>query len=231
MDMKGITCYCVSHNWGMHMIKCRLITLIFGVVFLFTSCASTYRVEVTGYENPAYTNALLPGKTISIVLNPQAANPLLEKEVAFNIARLLRKEGYQVLEEEGTDFRLTFNYGMDRGPVLTDSVRRPRRIDIYDPDTGKTHYTTVDTYQPYSVQSFTRFLSIRVQDVRGTDSIEKTQVVWAADTVSEGTSSDLREALSYLLVATFRFFGKDTGKAVTVTLNRDDLQVRRLNER
>ena len=81
----------------------------------------------------------------------------------------------------------------------------------------------MNTQEPYAVQSFTRSLSVRVQDMQGTDSIGKTQAVWAADTVREETSSDLREALDHLLVATFRFFGKDTGKAVTITLNRDDL--------
>jgi hypothetical protein len=162
--------------------------------------------------------------------NPEAANPLLEKEVAWKITKLLQEKGYRVLETDRADFHLTFSYGMERGSVHTRSVRRPRRIDVYDPDTGKTHYTTVETYQPYSVQSFARTLSIRVHDMRTQGSRQGSHIVWAADTISEGPSSDLRQTLNYLLVATFQFFGKDTGKAIPVTLDEDDSQVTRLDK-
>ena len=38
------------------------------------------------------------------------------------------------------------------------------------------------------------------------------------ESVSEGTSSDLRYLINYLLVATFEYLGQDTGKAVRVRL-------------
>ena len=44
--------------------------------------------------------------------------------------------------------------------------------------------------------------------------------VWVGEAQSVGASSDLRTVLNYLLVADFKEFGKNTGKAVTVEIRR-----------
>ena len=49
--------------------------------------------------------------------------------------------------------------------------------------------------------------------------------VWVGEARSVGTSSDLRQVLNYLLVADFKEFGKNTGKAVTVEINADNPEV------
>ena len=42
--------------------------------------------------------------------------------------------------------------------------------------------------------------------------------VWVGEAHSLGTSSDLRSVLNYLLVADFKKFGQNTGKAVTMEI-------------
>jgi hypothetical protein len=160
--------------------------------------------------------------------HPNAGNPLLEKEVATKIGRLLEQQGYRSSSPEKADFRLTFSYGMDRGPVRIESIRRPQTVRTYDPDKTTTSYSTVDTYQPVSIQYFVRSLAVRVFDARKLRESGDAEVVWAADTLSEGTSADLRETLNYLLVATFEHFGQDTGKAIRMELTPGDSRIIRI---
>jgi hypothetical protein len=49
--------------------------------------------------------------------------------------------------------------------------------------------------------------------------------VWVGEARSVGTSSDLRTVLNYLLVADFREFGRNTGKAVTMEIRADNPEV------
>lgn len=200
-----------------------LLCLIFGIA----GCAA-YHVDVTGYLDPEHPPSLNPGKTVFVVQNEKADNPLLEKEVASKIARLLQQKEYRLSAPEDADFRLVFAYGMDIGPLRVKSFtrREPDRTDVvyrYDDETGKSSWQTVTipgpiSYQTYSVRNYTCFLSIRVIDARKFRQSGEVEVVWAADTVSEGGSSDVRDVLNYLLVATFEYFGQDTGKAVRVKL-------------
>jgi hypothetical protein len=209
------------------------------LIAIFASCATL--VDVTGYLDPAHRTFLVPGKSVSVVQNPNADNPLLEKEVASKIARLLEQQGYNLSTSEDADFRLTFNYGMGRGPLHTGTIRhhkpgRTETIRSYDPHSGTWSSQTVNipgstSYEPYSVQYHTRSLSIRVFDARKFRESGQKEVLWAADTMSEGESSDLRDVLNYLLVATFEHFGKDTGQAVRVKLTPADSRVRHLKEK
>ena len=49
--------------------------------------------------------------------------------------------------------------------------------------------------------------------------------VWVGEAHSVGASSDLRTVLNYLLVADFKEFGKNTGKAVTMEIEAQDPEV------
>ena len=45
------------------------------------------------------------------------------------------------------------------------------------------------------------------------------QTVWVGEARSTGTSTDMRVAINYLLLADFQQFGQNTGKAVGVEIN------------
>lgn len=203
--------------------------LFLGLILGATSCA-TYRIDVTGYLDPARPPSLVPGKTIFVVQSPEADNPLLEREVASKIAKLLKEKGYPLSPAEDADFHLVFRYGIGRGPLHTGFIPRPQDIRAYDPYSKTWYYETVYRYEPYSIQYLTRSLSIRVIDAHKLRESGQTEVVWAGDTVSEGESRDLRSVIDYLLVTTFDYFGKDTGRTVQTTLAPTDLRVIRLRE-
>jgi hypothetical protein len=56
----------------------------------------------------------------------------------------------------------------------------------------------------------------------------KSRTVWVGEARTTGTSPDLREVLSPLLIAAFEQFGKNTGRALSTRIKQNDPQVREL---
>ena len=70
-----------------------------------------------------------------------------------------------------------------------------------------------------------KHLTLRVADAARTRMDQKEHILWVGETFSADQSSDLRYDIDYLLVATFRYFGQDTGKQVKVSIDRDNPEV------
>jgi hypothetical protein len=186
---------------------------------------------VNTFAAPAQVGPLAPGKSVLVVWNPQAANPLLEREVADRIAALLAERGYTQSTVADADFYLVFGYGIGPGPLHT------AVLPVYHPGGVATVYGDVNatvqlpgswSYVPYTVATNTRVLTIRVADGPRFRDTRQVETVWAADTVSTGKSGDLRNVLNYMLVATFDYFGGNTGRAIQLELSTEDDRVRRL---
>lgn len=202
----------------------RLAACLSAMLIVFSSigCVVRYNVDVNGYRAPSPSAALAPGAKVFVVADPNAANPLLEREVAQKIGILLEGRGYDSVPPEGADYYVVFGYTIGSGPTVTGvlPVVRPggtATVNTY--GSGGYSYSTVNlpsttSYVPYSKTLNTRVLILRVVDARKYQATQQVDVVWAGDTVSSGSSSDLRNVLNYMLVATFEHFGQNTGKAV-----------------
>jgi hypothetical protein len=204
-------------------------------ILLISSC-TTYKINVNGYLNSDCPFDLQPDSSFYIAHNPSASNPLLEKEVASKIGKILRDKGFRLAAQEKADFHILFNYGIDRGPLKIGTIthREPastKSVYTYNYSTGKYDWVQVEVpgsekEETYSVQNYTRSLSIGIIDAERSIKSGKSEVVWMGETVSEGTGSDLRDVINYLLVATFDYLGQDTGKAVRVRLIRGNPRVK-----
>lgn len=211
----------------------RFIIAAFSIL-LISSC-TTYKINVNGYLNPDCPFDLQPDSSFYIVHNPSASNPLLEKEVASKIGKILQDKGFRLAAQDA-DFHILFNYGIDRGPLELGTIthRKPastKNVYTYNSSTGKYDWVQVEVpgsekEESYSVQNYTRSLSIGIIDAARSIKTGKSEFAWMGETVSEGTSSDLRDVINYLLVATFDYLGQDTGKAVRVRLIRGNPRVK-----
>lgn len=196
---------------------------------IISSC-TTYKINVNGYLNSDCPFDLQPDSSFYIVHNPSASNPLLEKEVASKIGKILRGKGFRLTAGGEADFHILFNYGIDRGPTKVGTITRrepssTKSVYTYNYSTGKYDWVQVQVpgskkEETYSVQNYTRSLSIGIIDAKRSKRSRQSDVVWLGETVSEGEDSDLRDVINYLLVATFDYLGQDTGKAVRVRLSR-----------
>lgn len=212
-----------------------LTMLVIGLCFSGCSSVPTYTIKVNGYTDPGAPGLIQPGGSFCIIENQEAKNPLLEKEIKEKINKLLLTHGYPITTFDKADYCLFFAYGMGE----------PRSVIATSPD----YYGSIGWGGGYgwggwggwggpavsigipwggSVDSATlydRWLLIKVVDGPVYRTQKTSPPVWVGEARSVGTTSDLRLVLNYLLVANFKEFGKNTGKAVTVTIDADNPEV------
>lgn len=196
---------------------------------ILAGCAATLPVSVNGYTDPAVAVSIPPGSRFCVAENPQAQNPLLEREIKAKLERLLTRKGYGVVPCEQADFVLLFTYGI--GPGASRTLISPEwgfglgagrywhgGYVFFWP--GFTTYSTAALYE--------RWVLLNVVSGRDFREQKTTRPLWVGEARSSGTQADLRQAVDPLLVAALEKLGRDTGRAVTVELREDDPRLRDL---
>jgi hypothetical protein len=217
-----------------------LALIVIGLCFLGCRSASTFTIKVNGYTDPGTPGLINPGGSFYIIENQEAKNPLLEKEIIGKITKLLEVRGYSVTTLEKADYCLSFAYGMGE----------PRSVSTTTPDYygsigwgggygwggwGGWGGPAVAVGIPwggstYSANLYDRWLLIKVVEGRAYRTQKTSPPVWVGEARSLGTSSDLRQVLNYLLVADFKEFGKNTGKAVTLEIDANNPEAASLTQ-
>ena len=209
-----------------------LAMIVVGLCFSGCSTATTFTIKVNGYTDPGTPGPVKPGGSFCVIENQEAKNPLLEKEINGKITKLLEVRGYSVTTLDKADYCLFFAYGMGE----------PRSVNVTTPDYyggfgwgwgggyGGWGGPAVSIGIPWggaadSTTLYDRRLLIKVVEGSAYRTQKTSPPVWVGEAHSVGTSSDLRLVLNYLLVANFREFGKNTGKAVTVEINENNPEV------
>ncbi len=210
-------------------MKKTLIALVILVAgCCLSGCGPTlYHVNVNGYTDPAAPTQLAPGGSFFVIENQQAQNPLLEKEIAGKINKLLTNKGY----DAGP---------LRPGPVLPVLLLRRRAgTRRQRGHAGLLHLLRLRprgrhrlARQPLCVWRALLLLLPRpgeplrplAADQCGGRQIlsgnkGQFQTVWVGEARSTGASTDMRLAINYLLLADFQQFGQNTGKAVGVEIN------------
>jgi hypothetical protein len=196
-----------------------------------SSCAAySYNVKVNGYTDPTGPGLVRPGGSFFVMENPDAKNPLLDKEIKGKLHQLLITRGYAVSTFEKADYYLFFGYGMGE----------PRSVSAAAPDYyggfgwgvgygwGGPAFAIGVPYGTFSADTATlydRWLLVKVVEGPAYRTQKASRPVWVGEARSVGASSDLRTVLNYLLIADFKEFGKNTGKAITVELKAQDPEV------
>jgi hypothetical protein len=208
-----------------------LAGLAMGLWLSGCSTASLVTVRVNGYTDPGSPAQLQPGGAFFVMENQGAKNPLLEREIKEKLHKLLLTRGYPTTTYEKADYYLFFGYGMGE----------PRSVagggaDYYGGwgwgfgfgGPGPGGYIMVGpsaAYAPNPAIIYDRWLLINVVDGPSYRHQKASQPVWVGEARSVGSSSDLRTMLNYLLVADFKEFGKNTGKAITLEIDADNPEV------
>lgn len=209
-----------------------LAMIVIGLCWSGCSSVSPYTVKVNGYTDPGTPGLVKPGASFCVIENQEAKNPLLEQEIKGKITKLLETHGYCLTTFEKADYYLFFAYGMGE----------PRRASGTTPDYyggigwglgggygwgGWGGGPSVYVGMPWggsadSATLYDRWLLIKVVEGPAYRTQKISRPVWVGEARSVGASSDLRLVLNYLLVADFKEFGKNTGKAVTVEIDANN---------
>lgn len=197
------------------------------VMFLSIGCSASYSVGVNGYSTTGQVVRIPQAASISVVTDSNVPNPILEKEVAAKIEKLLAKQGYTTGAEK-PDYYLRFSYGIDTGRTVTDVMP------IYQPGFhhrypyNSFHWYGYMTYVPYSEVIHTRWLTLRLIDGQAYRTSRSAEPLWIGEVASTGMSSDLREVINYLLIGVFEHFAEDTQRQIDVFIPKDDARIRLL---
>lgn len=201
------------------------------LVFCLSGCSTTYTIRVNGYTDPATQAQVRPGASIFIKENPDAPNPLLDKEIKEKLTKLLARRGYAVTTNERADFYLFYKYGMGEPKSV---VSGPGYYGGFGWGVGfggggwgwggPVGYVGIPLggYPTDVTPLYDRWLQLTVVEGPPYLTQKITRPVWVGEAHSLGSSADLRSVLNYLLVASFREFGKNTGKAVTKEIDAKD---------
>jgi hypothetical protein len=221
------------------MNKALVILLILVAGCCLGGCGPTlYHVKVNGYTDPAAPAVVAPGSSFFVIENQQAQNRLLEKEIGGKINKLLNARGYRTVAYDRAQFYLFFSYGI--GQQNPGSVAMPDYSYGFGIGGGTggcgwwggNYFFAAPffAFYPTPENLYSRWLLINVVD--GPYYREKGQfrTVWVGEARSIGTSGDLRTAVNYLLLADFRRFGLNTGKAVTVEIDQAAPQLEGLSK-
>jgi hypothetical protein len=200
----------------------KLISLLsIGCVFLLCGCGSTYNIRTTGFlDKGSSQTQLAKGSSFAVIQNDKAENPILDKEVKKKIEYLLSKNGYRVVTPDKADYMLSYVYAIDGGRT----VSVPSAI----PSNSKSKVSM--NFGDTTSTEFTRSLILSVYDGDKFRKDKTLQVVWYGDTLSMGTSSDLREVMDFLLIGAFQHFGQDTGKQQRISIGGASPEAKELNE-
>lgn len=199
-------------------------------VFLLLICLSTgcsrIEVRVNGFTSTGIALQVPTHTSITVVEDPNAQNPIFEKEIAGKIQKLLSSKGYSVPSSEKTEYNLTFNYGIDSGRTIVGAMP------VYHPvGTAYTSYGVgYTTYMPYSHTFYTKWLILYLTDAKKFKETRKIEHVWIGEVISSGSSTDLRSVINYMLVAAFEHFGDNTKKQIRKIIPGDDERVKLLME-
>ena len=205
---------------------------------LLNGCATSYYVQTNAYLDRSFQNSQLPaGAAFTVLSNQNAPNPIFDNEVKTKIETLLLSKGYRLASEGQSQYFITFNYdvsGKTKTETRPDFVTRPELTHRVYVSGSNTYYDLISpgySYVTYISETFTVYnarVFVKVLDAASLKKNDQERVAWVGDTINESQNPDLRESIDYLLVATFKFFGQDTGKNKEVVLSQDDKEVARL---
>jgi hypothetical protein len=202
----------------------KLSLILLPVMFLSLGCAASYSVAVNGYSATGQAVRIPQDASISVVTDSNVPNPILEKEIATKIEKLLAEQGYNTKAEK-PDYYLLYDYGIDAGQTVTDMVP------IHYPGFYRPYpYSSVrwfgyTTYVPYSEVIHTRWLTLKLTEGQAYRASKSFEPIWIGEVASAGMSSDLRELINYMLIAAFEHFAQDTQRQVTEIIYQNDERV------
>ena len=207
----------------------KLYLLSLPLLFLSLGCATSYSIAVNGYSATGQVVHIPDGASISVVTDSNVPNPILEKEIAAKIKKLLAMQGYTT-DANKPSYYLLFNYGIDAGRTVTDIVpiHHPGYYRPY--PYSSTYWFGYTTYIPYSEVIHTRWLTLKLIDGQAYRASKSAEPVWIGEIASAGLSSDLRELMNYMLIAAFEHFAEDTQRQITEYITKNDERVWLLTE-
>lgn len=212
------------------------ITLILGICFL--AACTRYEVTVNGFRN---MNEPIPPQATYAIFQPDGQqNDLAFQEYSKMVEHKLQERGYRKTDIKSADLAILLNYGIDEGVTSYSASSTP----VYGTSNfsgtamsstgGATFYTGQSSgivSSQTQISSHTvhkRILTLQVIDLSKLRVDGSVVPLWKSETISRGSSSDLRRVVPYLIEGTFMHFGENTKMGIRHTIYEDDQAIEKL---
>lgn len=205
----------------------KLYLLSLPLIFVSLGCTASYSIAINGYSATGQAVQIPQAASVSVVTDNNVPNPILEREVAVKIEKLLAELGYTT-DAEKPDFYLQYDYGIDAGRTVTDMIPIHHPGFFYSDPYETFHWFGHTTYMQYTDVIHTRWLLLKLFEGEAYRASGSAEPVWIGEIASAGMSSDLREIINYMLIAAFEHFAEDTQRQIIETIYREDERVRLL---
>lgn len=205
---------------GRMKTRSPLLGLLLGLVLMITAgCGGMIQTNTNAYKNPA-VQAIDKLGPFRVVRNQQAANPLLDNEIATKLESALSSKGFVVTDQDNARYLVAFDYSISAGvesgitPIFTPG--QTSTITTQGPSGGYMSQTVTSpgttSYVPTTNTVFTRRMTVRVwpNPRAAGDNLP----LWIGEAVSRGSKDDLRMISGYLVKAIAEQFGEDSKEAV-----------------
>jgi hypothetical protein len=208
----------------------RRVLMLLIVAAGAAGCTPAYTVHVNTYSE--IKEPLSQTTPIYVSTDPNSRNPILADAIASKVRTLLEEHGYTVAEKaEGAGHVLTFRAGIDSARVMDYMpVSRPfggfygRYGGGF---RGLGYGYTSDV--PYTETVYVHWMEMRLL-AQGQNVKDKTRPVWIGEAVVGRSDAELRDSVNYLLIGLFEYFGADTERWVSMTIEEDDPRIQGLTE-
>jgi len=219
-------------------IKSLLITII--MASILAGCGgSVYLVKVDSFGDSD-----LHGKSYVLLPASENVGGLEFNEYSTYVHRALKKKGFR-RSLDGIDtakIAIFMDYGISEPKTYQESYSIPQwgttgisssytsgTISSYGSYTGTTSYTPSYGITGYSSGTssrteYTRYLKLSAVDVDKWKLANKSEIteLWKTSVTSTGWKSDLRAVMPFLVVASEKHLGKDTGEQISIELKDSD---------
>jgi len=186
-------------------------------------CAPSYRVHVNAFADP--NRPVTQGASVYVVEDPNAGNPILQRQVASKLHELLQGYGYNPVESaDRANYLLTFDVGFSSNQVV-DFAPMYRPFGGFHGGFGgrfgRGGFGGGYAYVPYVDTIYVHWLRMKLYTKDG-GALNQANVVWLGEALTGADNPELRQVVNYLLVAGMEHFGVDTREWLAVTIKQDD---------
>jgi hypothetical protein len=190
-------------------------------------CASGQKVVVNGYAEPEADRRIAPGTAVAVMQDEDAENPVLEKEIARKLEKLLKEKDYSLVSRE--DAEILVDYSYDKALSAPAGTAGPRVSVGMGGSTGGGIFTGGGVSVPMGggrAERVNRYrLVLQAIEAKNYRRSAVRNVLWSGDAELEARTVGLRSAMDYLLAALVPRFGEDTGKTLEVEIKEGDPEV------
>lgn len=191
-----------------------------------TGCTPSYRVHVNAFTDP--NRPVTQGAAVYVATDTGAGNPILGRQIAAKIDKLLQGYGYNpVAAADRAAYVLTFEVGFNSSQVVDFApAYRPFGgfYGGFGGRFGRGGFGGSTAYVPYVDTVYLHWLRMKLyaKDAAG---FNETNVVWLGEAMTGANDPELRQAVNYLLVACMEHFNSDTRQWVATTIKNDDPRI------